>query len=337
MNPQKHLQQNNTNFLTKGVKIALLLFLFPIFLYGDAHIFVYHRFGDNRYKSTDTSIKELKKEFNFFKKNKYKVIKLETLVNAIKNKKNINNKWVVLTIDDNFQSFWTNGFKIFKQFHYPFTIFVYVQSAEKKYPDYMSWKELKEINKYGSVQYHSYAHPHLTYKSDKEIKADFVKGLKIFQKRMGFKPKYFAYPYGEFDARVQKIVKQFNFQAILNQNIGAISKNSNIYNLDRNALVGKTFLKRDLKYKDLRIKWIKPKVYPKNGILKEIMAKLYNKNIKNISYYLSGYGWHKANIKNGIVDINIDKKLIHQRNRIVIKVGNKIKTKLLIKDKYGIK
>ena len=51
-------------------------------LQADAHIFVYHRFVDNRHPSTSTSLSELGKEFNYFKNNSYKVVKLETLVNA---------------------------------------------------------------------------------------------------------------------------------------------------------------------------------------------------------------------------------------------------------------
>ncbi len=333
MQLQKHLQLNNI----KEVKLFLLLLLFPVFLYSDAHIFVYHRFGDTRYKSTDTSIKELKREFNYFKDNGYKVIKLEKLINALKNRKKIDNKWVVLTIDDNFQSFYDNGFKIFKEYRYPFTMFVYVQATQDKYPDYTSWSELKKISKYGSIEFHSFSHPHMTYKSDEFLIKDFKKGLALMKKKLGIVPKYFAYPYGEYDRRVTKIAKRFGFEAILNQNIGAVGKYSNVFDLDRNALVGKTHLKRDLSYKELRVKWISPQNYPKNGILKKIMAKLYSKDIKSAGYYLSGYGWNKFKIINSYIDIQVDKKLLHERNRIVINVKNKIKTKLLIKDKYESK
>ena len=315
----------------------LSLFFSISSLLCDAHIFVYHRFGDSRYPSTNTTVKELKKEFDFFKNNGYKVIKLDTLVNALKNHKKIDDKWVVLTIDDNFKSFYQNGFKVFKEYHYPFSLFIYVKATEDRYPDYTSWDELKEISKYGSLEFHSYSHPHMTYKSDKYLKEDFKKGLELMKKRLGITPKYFAYPYGEYSKRVKNLAKSFGFKAIINQNIGAVSKYSDIYDLDRNALVGKSNLKRDLNYKDLRIHLIEPKKYPKNGILKKIMAKLYDKNIKSAGYYLSGYGWSKLKVKNALIDKEVNKKLIKKRSRLVIKVNNAVKTKLLIKDRYGAK
>ncbi len=313
--------------------MILLLFL-PLFLFADAHIFVFHRFGDNRHKSTNTSIKDLKNKFEYLQKNGYKVIKLSTLISAIKNKKKINNKWVVLTIDDNFQSFYDNGLKVFEKFHYPFTVFVYVQSTNDKYPDYTTWKELKKISKYGDIEFHSYSHPHMTYKSNAFLKTDFKKGLKLFEKHIGYKPKYFAYPYGEFDTRVQNIAKSFGFIAMLSQNIGAVSKDSNIFALDRNALTGTSDIKRDLGYQYLPLKWISPKSYPKNGILKHIVVKLNSNKTGYIDYYISKYGWHRAKAVDGIIQIKLNKKLHIGRNRIVIKVGNKIYTKLLIKDKY---
>jgi len=61
-------------------------------LWADAHIFVYHRFGDTKHKSTNTSIEVLKKEFEYFKENGYKVITLSKLVKAIKDGKTIPDK-----------------------------------------------------------------------------------------------------------------------------------------------------------------------------------------------------------------------------------------------------
>ncbi len=335
MQRQKHLHQNS---FIKRVSLSFLFLLFiPVSLFCDAHIFVYHRFGDTRHPSTNTTIKELKKEFDYFRDNGYKIIKLERLVNALKNNQKIDDKWIVLTIDDNFKSFYQNGLKVFKEYGYPFSLFVYVEATQKRYPDYTSWEELKEIAKYGSLEYHSYSHPHMTYKDDNFLRDDFKKGLTLMKKYLGITPKYFAYPYGEFDTRVKNLAREFGFEAILNQNIGAVSKYSNIYSLDRNALVGKSNLKRDLSYKELPLKFIKPENYPKNGILKKIMAKLYNPKAKMGGYYLSGYGWHKVEIKDATIDVNVNKKLKFTRNRIVISVGNKIKTKLLIKDKYGTK
>lgn len=316
------------------MKSILLLLLASITLWADAHIFVYHRFGDSRHPSTNTTIEQLRAEFEHFKTNGYEVIPLEKLVTALKEKKEIPDKWVVLTIDDNFKSFYTNALEVFKEYNYPFTIFVYVEATQKKYPDFMTWEQLREAQKYGSIEFHSYGHGHMTQMSNDEIKKDFDKGMALFEKEMGVRPKYFTYPYGEFSPRVKEAVKAYGFAAIINQNMGAVSEFSDVYDLDRTALVGKSNLKQYLKYRSLQANWKKPTAFPADSVLKTLHVETDEKS-KSGGVAISGHDWMPAKLKDGDFKMELNKKLTKKRTRIIISVGNKISTKLLIKDKYG--
>ena len=312
-------------------RALLLLFLLFSSLFADAHIFVYHRFGDSRYPSTNTSIKELIKEFEYLKKHHYKVISLDKLITLLKEQKDLNDKYVVITIDDGFKSFYENGLKIFKKYNYPFTLFIATKPIEKKFKDFMNWSEVNNCSQYGTIAFHSHSHPHLTHLTNKEIIKDTKIGMKLFKKHLGFRPKYYAYPYGEYDDRVKKIIKSFGFDAIFNQNIGAIDKTSDIFDLDRIALVGKSNIKLSLKYKHLNALWIEPKKYPKDGILKRVEAKIFD-DVKRAQIYVTGYGWRWIDVKSGKIDEKLNLKLNRDRVRVIIKVKNsKINTKILVK------
>jgi len=311
------------------VLLYLLLLSFSS-LNADAHIFVYHRFGDTRHPSTNTSLSELRKEFNYFKKHGYKVIKLEKLVNALKEGRDIPDNWIVLTIDDNFKSFYKKGLPIFKEFGYPFTIFLYLKATEEKYRDYTSFAQLREIAKYGSFEYHSYSHGHMANMSEKQIRADFDKGLAIFQKELGVRPKYFVYPYGEYNELLEKITKEYGFEAVLNQNMGAVSKGTDIFDIDRCALVGKPKLKTYLGFKELHnVEILEPKSYPKNGVLTRVKAKV-DKNAKKAFVYIRGHGWRSVKVKDGIIDYKTSKKIRGKRMKIGIQVGMKLKVKVFM-------
>lgn len=313
--------------------IILLIYLLTTslsLLQADAHIFVYHRFGDTRHPSTNTSIKELRKEFNYFKTHGYKIVKLETLINALKEKKEIPNNWIVLTIDDNFKSFYKKGLPVFKEFKYPFTIFLYLKATEEGYKDYTSFAQLREIAKYGSFEYHSYGHGHMANMSEKEIKEDFDKGLAIFKKELGVKPKYFVYPYGEYNPLLKKITKEYGFEAVLNQNMGAVSKGTNIFDIDRCALVGKPRLTTYLKFKELQnVKILEPKSYPKDGVLTRVKAEV-DKSAKKAYIYIRGHGWRAVKVKDGIIDYKTSKKLKGKRMKIGIQVGQRVKVKVFM-------
>lgn len=300
---------------------------------ADGHIFVYHRFDDNRYPTTNTSTSELRKEFEYLKKNNYKVVPLINIVEKIKSNEKVPDKWVALTIDDGFKTFYTNGLSIFKKYNYPFTLFIAVKYTEEKYRDYVSWKQLKEISKYGSVEFHSYGHGHYGQMSDEAIKKDMDRGLGLMKEHLNYEPSLFVYPYGEYDTRVEKIVDQYNFKAVFNQNIGAVEGQcSDEYDIDRSALVGKAPFKLYLKFKELcGVSFQQPLNYPKNKIVRTVEVTLEDKTIKDAEIFISNNGWHRVKVKNGKIIYKANKKIKLNRIKIGVKVKNRIKLMVLSK------
>ncbi|MBE0491447.1 MAG: polysaccharide deacetylase family protein [Sulfurospirillum sp.] len=316
------------------MKYLLCLFFYGSILWADAHIFVYHRFEDNRYPSTNTSVEQLRKDFTYLKENGYKVVPLEKLITALKAKETIPDKWVVLSIDDNYKSFYEHGLTIFQEYNYPFSLFVFVEATHKKYPDYTTWDELREIAKYGSLEFHTYAHGHMTHMSNAQILQDFDKGMSLLKEKLNIKPKYFSYPYGEYSMRVKNLVKNYGFEAIINQNMGAIASFSDAFDLDRTALVGKSDLAYTLSRKALNAQWLEPQNYPEDGILKKITIQTDTKE-KQAKVYLTGHGWRDVTLQDGNLDLTLEAKLLHVRSRVLLDINNKITNKLIIKDTYG--
>ena len=313
------------------MKYFLLLFIFSFYLQANGNIFVYHRFGDERHQSTNTTLQELEKEFEYFNTNNYKVVTVSQIAQKIKNGEDIPENWVAFSIDDAYKSFYTNALNIFKKYNYPFTLFVYVESTQKKYPDFMTWEEIKETSKYGEIALHSYGHKHLTKLSNEEIFDDTKKAYDMFVEKLGFKPLGYTYPFGAYDERVKDVIKKFDFEYIANQNNGSVNSKSDIFDINRVALVGDVNLKEKLKYKTLEANWIEPKEYPKDGILKHVKVQV-DPSIKNAKLFISTYGWQDIKVKNGIIDVKLNKKLNLNRNRVAISTDYyTISNKLLIK------
>lgn len=299
------------------MRYFLLLLVSYFYLNANAHVFVYHRFDDNRHKSTNTSIKELEKEFQYFKDNGYKVVKLSQVIEKLKKKEEIPDNWIVLTIDDAYKSFYKNGLPIFKKYNYPFALYVYVEATNGKYGDFMDWKMVKDAAKYGEIGLHSYAHPHLTRLTPEEVHADTKKAYDIFVKKMGFEPKSYAYPYGEYNDKVSAELKKFNFDVLLNQTTGTVNSESNALDMHRIALVGEVNIAEKLKYKSLQAEWFEPKEFPEDGFLKRVRAKV-DPKIKNLKLYITGEGWRDVKVKDGIVDEQFRVYLKRARTRVAL-------------------
>ena len=286
--------------------------------FADAHIFVYHRFGDSRYPSANTTKEQLIAQFEYLKSHNYKIVPIEDILKKIKSHQDIPDSWVALTIDDGYKSFYENGLPIFKKYNYPFSVYVYVQATTHRYGDYMSWDQLKEVSKYGTIGLHSYAHPRLQNLTNQQIIDDTQKAYDIFVKKMGYKPKIYVYPYGEYDPRVKNILtKYFDFEAILNQNTGSVTKNTDIKDIPRVAVIGKSNLKYKLRYKTFDVKWHEPNSFPKNGILTKVKANV-DPKYKSLKLYVTGEGWRDIDVVDGKIDQYLNIYLKNTRTRILL-------------------
>ncbi len=309
----------------------LLAALLPLYLFADAHIFVYHRFGDSRHPSTDTSIETLRAEFEYLKAHDYKVIPLSQLAGALKEKRKIDDKWVVLTIDDNYKSFYQNALPLFKAYNYPFTLFVYAEAADKRYGDFMNWRQIEEASRYGEIGLHGYGHRHECRLSPAILENDTRQALHSFQTHLRRRPQYYAYPYGEYDPEVKRTIASFGFRLILNQNSGAVNAKSDPLDLDRIALTGENLIAQKLKIQRLDTEWITPKHWPNGGRLKEIHAKIAAK-YTSAQYYISGGGWHRVRVRNGEVLEKLDVQLPGPRCRVFLRVGRRQNGIILVKE-----
>ncbi len=309
----------------------LALLFWACALWSDAHVFVFHRFGDDRHASTNTDLETLQLQFEYFKKQGYKVIPLSRLSDALHQGETIDPKWVVLTIDDSYRSFYTNALPIFKRYGYPFTLFVYIEATDKKYGDFMSWEQIKDASRYGEIGLHSFAHKHMVSLSSQEVAEDTKKAMQRFEAELGSKPRYYAYPYGEYSAETKERVTSFGFDLVLNQNSGAVAAQSDPYDLDRIALTGDVNLDPKLSLRTLNARWIAPIKYPDDGILKSIHAKI-SPSVSSAEYYVSGYGWERVAVINGDVNVTCNLPLKFSRNRIFIKNGSYQSSTIIVKE-----
>jgi peptidoglycan/xylan/chitin deacetylase (PgdA/CDA1 family) len=206
----------------------------------------------------------------------------------------------------------------------------------------MTWDQINEASKYGSIGLHSYAHPRLQNLTSKEIIYDTKKAYDIFVKKLGYAPISYAYPYGEYTPNVTNtLIDNFNFKALLNQSTGSINLDSNIKDIPRIALVGSVNIKHKLRYKSFNVEWIEPKVFPKDGVLRRVYAKV-DKKIKNLKLYITSEGWRDVKVVDGVVDISLDIYLKRSRTRImlgtdVFTISNKVINKIKKRRKNNVK
>ena len=287
---------------------------------------MYHRFEENKYPSTNIRneifiehIKEINNsEIEFIDFNKF-----EEIINS-----KIENNYLLLTIDDAFESFYLNAWPVLKKRKIPFILFVSTREIGKN--GYMTWDQIKEVEKNDlvTVGNHSHSHDYLIDWEDNKIKSDLETSIKIFRKKIGYSPIIFSYPFGEYSNSLKKIVKNLNFKYAFGQHSGVIDQTKDFLELPRFPINEKYGELKRFKSILSTLPFPYKKITPENRYLKtnenppEVKIEFFKKliNIKNINCYSNeGNTWNKSDIKflgENELEILLKDKFKSERGRI---------------------
>ena len=284
---------------------------------------MYHRFDENKYPSTNIKMAVFKQQIEIIKDlnyNFYNPKNLEKNFHIVKKEKKI-----LITIDDAFSSFYDVAWPFLKKEKIPFILFVSTKAVGKN--GYMSWAQIKELEKDSNVYIgnHSHTHDYLVNLTNN----DFIKDIKLsndsFIQNLGYNPIFFSYPFGEYNNFIKSHIAE-NFKFSFGQHSGVIDINKNKYELPRFAI--------NEKYGDLerfkflinlhpfQYKTLQPnEKYLTNNNPPKFSVEFFDeqKNLNNTNCFSDeGNKWDKSNIyfDKNILNINFREKFLFRRGRV---------------------
>ncbi len=285
---------------------------------------MYHRFNENKYPSTNIRMEIFREQMNMINDLDYKFYDPSLLIPDFKKIKN--KKEILITIDDGFKSFYNEAWPYLKKNKIPFILFVSTEPVGKF--GYMNWDEIREIEKsdIGFIGHHSHTHEYLIDMNESEFIDDIETATKIFKEKLGYVPRIFSYPFGEYSLYMKKYISK-NFDIAFGQHSGVIDINKDKYELPRfpiNEKYGdlKRF-KSLINYAPLEYKTLNPeeKKINKTNNPPKLSIEFFKeqKNIKNINCYSNDGGkWKKSKLtfEGHVLKINLEEKFLPRRGRI---------------------
>lgn len=202
-----------------------------------AVIFMYHRFGESDYPTTNITLEQLDAHIQELKSGGYNVLPVSSIVDAILTGTPLPDKAVGITVDDAFKSFLTHGWPKFKAAEFPVTLFISTDMSDEGQADYLSWDEVRQLVSEGlEIGHHTASHLHMPRASNATNRAEIEKAFLRLEKELGIKPDLFAFPYGEAGAAEIKILKDYGFKAAFGQHSGAAGTTDDPFYLPRFSL-----------------------------------------------------------------------------------------------------
>lgn len=236
----------NRSALLVGLWCVLFLIITSAVCVAAQHasVFVYHRFGDSRYPSTNIELPVFTEQLEYLKQNDYNVLLLGEIVDRLRAGQELPEKCVALTVDDGYLTFMTGAMPLLKKYGFAATLFVNTDSVGGS--SYLTWPQLRQLQQQGvEIGNHSASHPYFVSNEveepllwhDQSI-TDIDNAQGEFLEQLQEKPQLFAYPYGEYSPQLEQLIEKLGFKAAVAQQSGAMTGDSSFYSLPRFPMGG---------------------------------------------------------------------------------------------------
>lgn len=182
-------------------------------------ILMYHHVDD---KSGSLYVKRevFAGQMSYLQQRGYTTVTLTDVIENLSLGKPLPPKPVVITFDDGYKDVYLNAYSILRQNNQKATIFLISQLLEGE--DYMTWSQAKEMaeNELITIGNHTLSHRALGSITEAEIKNEIVSAKNILEENLGVKVNVFAYPYGNYNGGVERILGESGFVAAVTTHHG---------------------------------------------------------------------------------------------------------------------
>ena len=202
-----------------------------------AVIIQYHRFGEADLPSTNIALKQFEAHLAHLQSGGYTVLPVPHIVAALIARQPLPDKAIGITIDDAAKSVFREAWPRLRDAGFPFTLFVSTDAIDERRGRSMSWDEIRTLAEAGvTIANHGSAHGHMWQDGLDAARLDIMGAQERFQAELGFAPRLFAYPYGEYDLALRGLIEELGFEAAFGQNSGVAGKGADLFILPRFSL-----------------------------------------------------------------------------------------------------
>ncbi len=317
------------------VSCLAALVIFPTLAFANqANVFIYHRFGEDRYPSTNIDVDLFEKHLRHLKESGKVVMPLSDVVERLRSGQTLPADAVVLTVDDAFDSFLQEAMPVLREYGFPVTLFVNTDGVGG--PGYLDWDQLRGLAAEGvEIGNHTATHDYLLERNDGEsfsdwqqrVAGDIERAQRAFRRELGFRPDLFAYPYGEYSPDLVSLVKEAGFAAAFAQQSGVVSPASDLYILPRFPMGGPFASLQSFKNKAAMRPFELEVVSPASPVVKKTEPPVLTVRVppgkydlRRLQGFVQGDNRLSLDVQGDVVVVSAEKPLAGRRNKYTLTV-----------------
>lgn len=211
---------------------------------GGVPILRFHRVTPERYGSLREPVWLFDLQLRYLKWRGYRSASLQDLVDH-----KLPPHPVIITFDDGYEDNYYYVAPILRKYHFSATIFIITEDvgginrwdvqAGRNRLKMMSWFQIRSLQRQGiTIGSHTLTHPYLTSVNRGTARKEIVESKRILEEKLGRPVRFFAYPYGDVNPSIEKMVKKAGYQAAVSVHEGVNERAQDPYNLYRIRIQG---------------------------------------------------------------------------------------------------
>ncbi len=209
-------------------------------------ILCYHRFSEQA--SSDPMVvsrADFEAQMNYLAENDFHVISLAAFDRLRAEGGLFADRTVVITIDDGYASAADVALPVLERFGFPATLFIYPEFIGGGHA--LTWSQLRDISRNAlfDVQSHATSHTSLlpqpaeqALKYLERIEQEVVTADRTIRRRLGIKPVYLAYPYGDVSRPLLELMEKHGYRLALTVQRGGVALFDDPHLLRRTMVYG---------------------------------------------------------------------------------------------------
>lgn len=203
-----------------------------VYTFGDVPVLNYHKV-DNYDHPLSVSPEQFDRQMAYLAQQGYHTISPDQLMAHLNYGRRLPDKPILITFDDGYLDNYVYAYPIMKKYGFTGIIFI-ITNLVGHDSRYLNWPQIREMKNNGFLfGSHTLSHAALTKVSDEQLWRELIESRQQIKKHLGQYPKYFAYPTGAYNRKVEKMTKQAGYAAAFTIRYGQAGVNSDPYALER--------------------------------------------------------------------------------------------------------
>jgi peptidoglycan/xylan/chitin deacetylase (PgdA/CDA1 family) len=162
----------------------------------------------------------------------YQTISLYQLDDALRNGTALPEKPIILSFDDGYREHYDFVFPLLQRYEMTATFFIVSNWVGAG--DSVTWEQLSEMAEAGmSIEAHTMSHPDLRNHDEDSLRAEIIPNIEMIEAHTGIRPRFFAYPYGSYDAATLAFLETSDILGAVSVQSGSQQRLDKIYELRR--------------------------------------------------------------------------------------------------------